>query len=116
MKLENPADTPLPPGGGGLTERRNAEIEGEAVRKRWNIPDKFKDGIVNRQVQIAINPNSTDRHATSAARVLVAMESQNQTDQHKTGGDAAAIPVSTAEVLAAMRGMTESKEGSSGPG
>ena len=62
--------------------RSMARIERQAVKGRWDIPDKYKDGIVNRQVQIAISPESSNREATSAAKCILSMEGQNQTDEH----------------------------------
>lgn len=60
---------------------QDARIERMAIKKRWNIPDKYKDALVNGQVQIAINPDSSNREKTSAFRALLAAEAQNQADE-----------------------------------
>lgn len=53
----------------------------KAIKQRWPIPEKYKQAVIDRQVKIAISPDSTPREATSAARVLVAAEAQNQADE-----------------------------------
>ncbi len=58
----------------GLNDTRLLE---RALRERWPIPDQYREPIINRQVRIAMDPNSSPREATSAARCLVSMEQQN---------------------------------------
>lgn len=52
-------------------------MEATAARLGWDIPDEYKSAIVKRQVQIAVDPASTQREATSAARCLTSMNGQN---------------------------------------
>lgn len=49
----------------------------KAVKENWPIPEKYRTAIVNRQVQIAIDPEQSARANTSAARCLVSMNAQN---------------------------------------
>ena len=81
---EHETTSPLPVrmgrGGDGEIKRSELAIERTAA-KRWNIPDKYKDAIVNRQVKIAVDSSSSNREATSAARVLATLEAQNQLDE-----------------------------------
>ena len=64
---------------------KDARLERQAIRQRWNIPAEFKDAIVKTQVKIAVDPNSgaSHRERTAAARALIQMEQQNQADTHK---------------------------------
>lgn len=55
----------------------------QAVKRRWPIPEKFKEAIVRRQVRIATSKNSSNREASAAARCVLEMERQNQADEHK---------------------------------
>lgn len=66
-----------------LSDRTAQRIERQALKQRWEIPEKYKPAIINRQVQIAIDPKSSNRESTSAAKALLSMESQNQKDEHK---------------------------------
>ncbi len=56
------------------------QIEAMAIRQRWPISDEQKAAIAARQVRIATK-SRIDRNATSAARVLISMESQNIEDE-----------------------------------
>ena len=67
-------------GMGDLSPRVEAMIGRKALKQRWPIPEKYKQAVIDRQVKIAISPESSNREATSAARVLVAAEAQNQAD------------------------------------
>lgn len=62
------------PFGQADSERR---LEQRAIRERWPIPDKYREPVVNRIVKIVVDPTSTNREATSAARCLAAMDAQN---------------------------------------
>lgn len=79
MIAQNKDDQPDPVGdiGGlrpGIYDTRLIE---RALRERWPIPDKYREPIINRQVRIAMDPSSSNRESTSAARCLVSMEQQN---------------------------------------
>jgi hypothetical protein len=56
---------------------RDTRLLERALRERWPIPDQFREPIINRQIRIAMDPASSPREATSAARCLVSMEQQN---------------------------------------
>jgi len=80
--------------GGGISANRDSiettRLIERAVKNRWPIDEKYKQAVVNRQVQIAIDKQSSNREAISAAKCLVSMEGQNQKDQidsEQTGGD-----------------------------
>ena len=59
------------------TKSADARLERQAARLGWNIPDNLKDKIVERQVKIAIEDDSSNRESTSAARVLASLNAQN---------------------------------------
>jgi hypothetical protein len=67
--------------GGGVSAKRirleNTRMLERALREQWPIPDEYREPIVKRQVKIAIDPDSSSREATSAARCIVSMQSQN---------------------------------------
>lgn len=93
-----------------------------AIRERWRIPEDKRNGIVDRLVQIVDTEktnvsaadgstyesyDAADKNSVAAARVLVAMEGQNQADtQHvdkqKLGEAGLAI-----DAMKALSGMTE---------
>ena len=73
----------------GLIER--------ALRQGWPIPQRRRQKITERQCDIAEDPQSSPREATSAARCLAMMSSENAAialklldkvvpDQHEIGG------------------------------
>ena len=68
--------------GGGVSAKRvrmeHTRMIERALREQWPIPDEFREPVVKRQVRIAIDPESSPREATSAARCLVSMQQQNQ--------------------------------------
>jgi hypothetical protein len=73
---------------GGCVSARRVSLETtrmieRAVRERWPIPDEARGKVVNRQVRIATSKRSSPREATSAARCLAAMDSQNLAAEHK---------------------------------
>lgn len=66
------------------------QIEAMAIRQRWPISDEQKAAIAARQVRIATK-SRIDRNATSAARVLISMESQNIEDEQSANSGGAEI-------------------------
>lgn len=56
---------------------RQTRLLERAVRERWPIDELLRDAIIKRQVSIAIDPKSSPREATSAARCLVQMDALN---------------------------------------
>ena len=81
---------------------QDARIERMAIKKRWNIPDKYKDALVNGQVQIAISPKSSNREKTSAFRAILSAESQNQADELKGMIDPTLEPVDVQDMYEEM--------------
>ena len=66
-------------GGGALRPKgiRDTRLIERALREGWPIRRKYRKPIVERQVSIAVDPESSPREATSAARCLVVMSSEN---------------------------------------
>lgn len=54
-----------------------------AMKQRWPVSDQFKGAAMNRLGKILANPDSSERAVVAATRALIAMESQNQQDEHK---------------------------------
>lgn len=50
--------------------------------QRWPITQQYRDATIRRLVKIIADPASSTREAVSAARVLIAAESQNQSDEN----------------------------------
>lgn len=57
------------------------KLIGKAINGRWPITDDYREAVVKSLVKIIVNPESTNREKTAAARVLVSAESQNQADE-----------------------------------
>lgn len=55
---------------------------GVAVNQRWPTNQTYRAEIVNLLMRVAIDPESTTREKIAASKVLVAIESQNQKDEH----------------------------------
>jgi hypothetical protein len=76
--------------------RADIALVGRAVRQRWKVPDEVRSevpeimrGIVNKPHATVISHDTGepiqidhDRERIAAAKVLVAMEQQNQVDDH----------------------------------
>jgi hypothetical protein len=83
MTPSNNNDPASPVGdyGGGISAKRirleNTRLLERALREHWPIPNKYRKPVVDRQVKIAIDPGSSAREATSAARCLASMSSDN---------------------------------------
>lgn len=77
------------------TVRSDARLVARAIKERWNIPEEKRPAIVGRLLDIVGKTHVTvmtktgpeelddkaDVNAIAAARVLVAMEGQNQADE-----------------------------------
>lgn len=66
---------------------RDTRLLAKAIKKRWPIPDEYRESLIKRQVKIAIDPGSSPREATSAFKAIVAAERQNQEDEHHAEGE-----------------------------
>jgi len=66
-------------GGGTLYAKgtRDTRLIELALREGWPIPEKFRRPVVRRQVRIAIDPASSPREATSAAKCIAMMSAKN---------------------------------------
>ncbi len=78
-KRKKPAETVGGSGGPCVRPagRADTRLLERALRERWPIPEKYHLPIIERQIRIAIDPAASPREATSAARCIVSMESQN---------------------------------------
>lgn len=56
---------------------------GMAVSQRWPISQEYRSAIITRLLKVVVDPSSSKREVTAAARALLSAESQNQLDQHK---------------------------------
>lgn len=91
-----------------LATTKDTALVRRAIKERWNIPDEKRPVIVNRLLDIVETTSVTvmtkdgpqpvadkaDANAIAAARVLVAMEGQNQADQQPIAGTQVAVGVS----------------------
>lgn len=59
------------------TGTRDTRLLERAVRERWPIPERYKKAIINRQIKIAIDPESSGREARAAARTIIAADKIN---------------------------------------
>ena len=83
-------------------------LERKAIKQRWNIPDKYKEAMVNGQVQIAIDPQSTNRDKTSAFRALLSADQMNQAEElHNPDHGNHPTAAEIAEELAQLQGRHE---------
>ena len=64
-----------------MEKRSDLQIYEQALKQRWPIEEKYKQAIVNRMMAIVINPQSKNREAAMASRILMAAEAQNQADK-----------------------------------
>ncbi len=81
-----------------LAETKDISLLRRAIKERWRIPEDRKDGLVTRLFDIVEKTSVTvmtkdgpesiddkaDTNAIAAARVIVAMEGQNQIEQNPT--------------------------------
>jgi hypothetical protein len=54
-----------------------------ALQQRWPISEKTRRGVIGALISILADPKASPREKTSAAKALMAAESQNQADEHK---------------------------------
>lgn len=73
----------------GTGNTRDTRLLERAVKKRWPIPEQYKEAIMRRQALIAIDPKAKPREASAAARTLIAADKLNleeeqgkETQQH----------------------------------
>lgn len=82
-------DDPLSGFRGGT---RDTRMLARAVEKRWDLPEAVRKVLPAEMTKIAVNQGPSGRkyrtrERIAAARVLVAMEAQNQDDEHKRQPD-----------------------------
>lgn len=90
-----PAQTPETDGDRGEeypTIRPVAKLERAALIQRWPVPDHYRPALINRQVAIAIDPNTEPREATQAFRAVLAADQMNL-DAEREPAPAAAVNV-----------------------
>jgi hypothetical protein len=66
---------------------REARMYERAIRKRWPIPEQYQKAIAERQIRIALDPESSPRASSVATRCLLEMSRQNQIDDHHDDGE-----------------------------
>lgn len=85
----------------------DTRIAAVAVKKRWDIPEDKRRGLIDRLFGIVDRKSNTiltksgpfdsksdaDKNAIAAGKVIVAMEGQNQTDDKPNGKDLPSINV-----------------------
>jgi len=78
------------------TSHRNAihRMEQRAISQRWSLSGEQRAEIIQRQYEIAVAKESTDRAATSAAKCCLSAERQNQVDDIANDDSLARQPVS----------------------
>jgi hypothetical protein len=54
-----------------------------ALTQRWPVTPEYRNIIVKQLMKVIADPQSSPREKTSAAKALMAAESQNQADEHK---------------------------------
>lgn len=52
-----------------------------AIRRRYEISDEMKNKMLDTVMQVMESPESSPRERVAAAKVLIAAEQQNQTDE-----------------------------------
>jgi hypothetical protein len=72
---------------------RDTRLIEKALRKRWPIPETYREAIIKRQVAIAIDPKAANRESTSAAKCLVAMEAQNMADEKEPAASGVTVNI-----------------------
>jgi hypothetical protein len=58
-------------------------MEARAMEQRWPVKAEYRDAVLKRNMRIILSPNSTERAVSAASKVILAAESQNQSDEHK---------------------------------
>jgi len=66
-----------------MTETQIARMEARAMEQRWPIKPEYRDALIKRNMNIILNPKSTERAVAAASKVMLAAEQQNQLDEHK---------------------------------
>jgi hypothetical protein len=77
QKSEQPAETKGGLGGESKLAIRDTRLIEAAVRQRWPIDDAKRKPLMDRMLRIALNPKSSAREATSAARTIIHADRHN---------------------------------------
>jgi hypothetical protein len=64
-------------------EIRDLRMEQKAVLQRWPMTPEYRKNIIDRNMQIINDPQSTAREVASASKTMMTAEQQNQADEHK---------------------------------
>jgi hypothetical protein len=54
-----------------------------ALVQRWPIKPEYREAIVKQLLKVVVDPGSSPREKTAAAKALLSAEAQNQSDEHK---------------------------------
>lgn len=85
-KSEKP---PLDDGGSGApyilpgAGLKNDRLERRAIRQRFPIKENYREPLVNRQISIAIDPNSSPKEATAAFRAVLVADLANMEQERR---------------------------------
>ena len=77
MAQAEPTADRLPSDDYPLTGKQEQRLLMRALRLGWDIPQKYKAAILNRQIAIAIDPDKSDAKTTAAANVVARLNEQN---------------------------------------
>lgn len=73
----------LPSGMEMRSNRADTRLIAAAIKQRWNIPEKYRDALIARQVLIASGrvEDASPREQTAAFNALLAADAINQQDE-----------------------------------
>jgi hypothetical protein len=64
-----------------MASRKDIRLYETAVRNEWPISDEYKQVLIKSMMRIIADPATTPREKTSAARVVMIANAQNQTEE-----------------------------------
>lgn len=91
-----------------MSKHNDRKLAARSAHQRWGMPRHIKDRIVERLYEV-VDQSTDERNVNGAARTLVAMEGQNQTDEIEStrradaqDNETRATILATPEMVAAM--------------
>jgi len=88
-RTENPPPSTESPGGSGEPYAlpgkgvKNDRLERRAIRSRWQIKEEYRTPMLNRQIQIAMDPNSEAKEATAAFKAVLSADAANMEQEKR---------------------------------
>jgi hypothetical protein len=58
-------------------------LEQKAITQRWPVKEQFRAALINRQITIGIDPNSSPKEATAAFRAVLAADLANMEQEKR---------------------------------